>query len=182
LRAIWTAVGPLVGVVVGALLGYFGRRSEQAFARRSRWSDRAAKALADVKLLLTDSHPHRVTLNMNRETVWTEVLALQNRGIPIRRALAEVGAGHPDPSIRSTADELEVAIFSADVSLRWVVSDMLRHVDVVTSLPRAMNDYERAERLRIEIIDRLHARGVLRPRRLRTTERRRDALQDVDPA
>jgi hypothetical protein len=161
----WSIIGPLVGVVVGALLAYLARRAEQSSSRRDQWSDRAAGALAEVKLLMTDSHPQRVTINMNRETVWADVLALRDRGVPIRLAMAEIGAGHPDPTIRSKADELEVAIFSVDVSLRWLVSDMLRHADIVdTSLPRAMNDYERAERLRVEIIDRLHARNFPRRR------------------
>ena len=164
---------PLLGVVVGAVLGYFFQRAGQSISRRERWSDRASEALADVKQLLTVSQPHRVTMNMNRETVTEEVSALSDRGALVRREVSVLGAGHPDPTIRSRADGLEVAMFNADVSLRWLVNDLLRNADITeTSLPKALAEHDHADELRLAIIEQLHARDGARLFKRRRTRSR----------
>jgi hypothetical protein len=148
----------LVGVVIGAVLAYLFQRSAAAISRREHWSDRASEALADVELLLTDAHPHRVTFNMNRDTVIEDVRVLTDRGVRARRDVAVLAVGYPDAQIRATARELDVAIFNADVSLRWLVTDMVAGREITKhkqALPRALSDYERATELKQAIVDRL---------------------------
>jgi hypothetical protein len=151
---------PLVGVVIGAVLGYFFQRVAASISRRELWSDRASEALADVELLLTDTHPHRVTMNMNRDTIADQVTMLrEGRGPVVRRGLAVLVVGYPDAQIRATARELEVAIFNTLASLTWLVGDMLVYRDVTEpeqALPKALGNHEHATRLKEVTVERLH--------------------------
>jgi hypothetical protein len=152
----WQTIGTLAGVILGAAMSFWFQRVERRAAAKERWAERAAEALADVEILLTDAQPQRVTMSMNRDTVGAQVSELSARGAVVRRQVAVLSAGHPDAQVRHTAGDLETAIFNSIASLGWLVSDMLRHADSAEQLKTAMSDHETGRRLAREIEDRLH--------------------------
>jgi hypothetical protein len=150
------ALGPIVGVVIGAMLSWWINRSQEQRSLRHRWMERASEALADVDVLLTATHPHRFGMNMNREGASDDVRRLREQGEPARREVAVLAAGHPDPRVRETARKLETELFNSLHWLGWHVADLLRDADSNDSLRNAMAFHEEATRLAAEITDLIH--------------------------
>ncbi|MBA3737497.1 MAG: hypothetical protein H0W97_02920 [Actinobacteria bacterium] len=153
----WQTIGVLGGVALGAGLTYWIQRSLATAAIQARWAERAADALADLEILLTDAHPDRVAFNMDRETIAGDVASLRDRGTLVRREVAVLAVGHPDATIRTDAKALQVGIFNALGSLGGFMRDMVQHADTDDSRVEALKDHGSVRELAEKITDHLHS-------------------------
>jgi hypothetical protein len=152
----WATIAALGGVILGAGLGYWFQRALTKEATKERWQRQAADALADLEILLTDAHPDRVAINLDREAVVEQIAELKERGTLVRREVAVLAAGHPDPDIRAVAKMMQVGIFNTLSSVGWLVSDMLQSRDFQQARQDAVVRHDLVTRLAEQIRERLH--------------------------
>ena len=107
---------------------YLGWRRQQGQIRQARqWED--AEVLADVRRLLQDIDPIRRRANVNRapgaeDALWSSP---NQRRDEVRRRLLVLAAGHPSSAVQSSAEQLEVQLFTAAIQTEWHVSDLLKN-------------------------------------------------------
>lgn len=120
-----TLLAVIVGAVAAAGGGYLSQRALAQASHRQRWADQAAATLADVQMVLTDLNPldllddERERLGFPPDTQdakarrFDSVLAATRDGDRVdrvRREVAILASGHPEPQVREEATRLQATL------------------------------------------------------------------------
>jgi hypothetical protein len=166
-----TALITAGAVVVGAILGGFITVGVTWLQNRHATSEREATVAADrgkraaailgrARVFLTDIHPDRVAFNVNAEVTPKEFESLAARLNVLCDDISIFAAAEADERNRGAAARMEVALFNAFNSAKWLAGDVLAHRDLKDSLEAAKRNHLRAGVLVRIVLDRVHGRDV----------------------